>query len=96
MHCIDVILGWGTVVNWIDKKVRFAAKNIVKNEGIEKARGYSKRNAIPRLKQRQKYKKAIKKMTSKGMIKKGQGDNEHYSGENRGIKMGKSIHTNLK
>ena len=65
-----------------------------RNEGIEKARGYRKRVAIPRLKQKMKYKKAIKKMVSRGHFKRAE-KNEIYTGERRGIKIGKNAQVDL-
>ena len=67
---------------------------MLRNEGIEKARGYRKRIAIPRLKQKLKYKKAIKKMISRGQIKRGD-KQDIYTGERRGIKINKVGNINL-
>ena len=75
--------------------IRFASKRILQNEGIEKARGYKKRVAIPRIKQKMKYKKARHKMVSKGLLKKSE-DRGVYSGERRGIRIGRNTHTDLK
>ena len=76
-------------------KIRFVSKNILRNEGIEKSRAYQKRVAIPRLKQKLRYKKAMNKMISQGNVKKAE-NSEIYEGERRGIKIGKSSHVNLK
>ena len=68
---------------------------MLKNRGMLKSRSYYKKNRIPKLKQKRKFRQAVHKMISKGGRRR-RGEAERYDGESNGINVGVNRATDLK